>query len=270
MRYGYQIEFITEPCEECNRLPINFNLKEQEIISNLLSKFESKGIIVETEHEAGEIVSHIFIRPKPDGTYRLILNLSRLNEHVDKITFKMETLRTALQLIRRNCFFGKMDLKDAFFSVSIHRQFRKYLKFIWQGKLYAFTCLPNGLSTASRIFTKVLKPMFSTLRKLGHTNVAYIDDSLLQSDTFEGCKLNIRDTLDLADSLGLTVLQEKSIILPTQCIEFVGFMLDSRDMTIRLATRKILDIKKRAGEMLKETSISIREFAKLIGTRAVA
>ena len=108
--------------------------------------------------------------------------------------------------------------------------------------MYAFTCLPNGLSTASRIFTKVLKPMFSTLRKLGHTNVAYIDDSLLQSDTFEGCKLNIRDTLDLADSLGLTVHPEKSIIIPTQCIEFVGFMLDSRDMTIRLATRKILDI----------------------------
>ena len=123
VRYGYQIEFITERCEECNRLPINFNSKEQEIISNLLSKFESKGIIVETEHEAGEIVSHIFIRPKPDGTYRLILNLSRLNKHVDKITFKMETLRTALQLIRRNCFFWKMDLKDAFFSVSIHRQF---------------------------------------------------------------------------------------------------------------------------------------------------
>lgn len=270
VRYGYQIEFITEPCEECNRLPINFNSKEQEIISNLLSKFENKGIIVETEHEAGEIVSHIFIRPKPDGTYRLILNLSRLNEHVDKITFKMETLRTALQLIRRNCFFGKMDLKDAFFSVSIHRKFRKYLKFIWQGKLYAFTCLPNGLSTASRIFTKVLKPMFSTLRKLGHTNVAYIDDSLLQSDTFEGCKLNIRNTLDLADSLGLTVHPEKSIIIPTQCIEFVGFMLDSRDMTIRLATRKILDIKKRAGEMLKETVISIRDFAKLIGKMIAA
>ena len=67
---------------------------------------------METEHEAGEIVSHIFSRLKPDGTYRLLvfLNLIRLNEHVDKISFKMETLRTALQLIRRNCFFGKMDL----------------------------------------------------------------------------------------------------------------------------------------------------------------
>ena len=240
VRNGYQIEFVTEPCEECNRIPINFNIKEQEIISKLLEKFENKGIIVETEHEAGEILSHVFIRPKPDGSFRLILNLSRLNEHVDKKTFKMETLRSALQLIRKDCYFGKIDLKDAFYSVPINKHFRKYLKFVWKGKLYSFTCLPNGLSTASRIFTKVMKPMFSTLRKIGHTNVAYIDDSLLQNDTFEGCKQNIKDTMELADSVGLTIHPEKSIIIPTQSIEFVGFILDSRDMTLRLATRKIM------------------------------
>lgn len=149
VRNGYKIEFLTEPCEKCNRSPINFNSKEQEIITSLIKKFEDKGIIIETIHETGEILSHIFIRPKPDGSYRLILNLSRLNEHIDKITFKMETLRTALQLIRKDCYFGKIDLKDAFYSVPINKQFRKYLKFEWQGKIYAFSCLPNGLSTAS-------------------------------------------------------------------------------------------------------------------------
>ena len=225
---------------------------------------------METEHEAGEILSHVFIRPKPDGSFRLILNLSRLNEHVDKKTFKMETLRSALQLIRKDCYFGKIDLKDAFYSVPINKHFRKYLKFVWKGKLYSFTCLPNGLSTASRIFTKVMKPMFSTLRKIGHTNVAYIDDSLLQNDTFEGCKQNIKDTMELADSVGLTIHPEKSIIIPTQSIEFVGFILDSRDMTLRLATRKIIDIKKRAFEMLNATTISIRDFAKLIGKMVAA
>ena len=31
----------------------------------------------------------------------------RLNEHVDKITFKMETLWSALQMIQKGCFFRK-------------------------------------------------------------------------------------------------------------------------------------------------------------------
>ena len=162
--HGYEIEFESEPCEECNRKPINFNLKEQDIITSLLNKFENKGVVVKTEHEKGEILSNIFIRPKADGSYRLILNLSRLNEHVDKITFKMETLKSALQMISKGCYFAKIDLKDAFYSISINDAYRKYLKFEWQGKLYQFTCLPNGLRTASRIFTKALKPVLLNVR----------------------------------------------------------------------------------------------------------
>ena len=141
VKHRYETEFDSAPCEQCNRMPMKFNETEQEIISKLLDKFEDKGVIVETEHEPGEIFSYIFIRPKSDGTHRLILKLSRLNEHVDKITFKMETLKSALQMIRKGCFFAKIDLKDAFYSVGISNRFRKYLKFEWQGKLYEFTCL---------------------------------------------------------------------------------------------------------------------------------
>ena len=179
VKHGYETEFESDSCEECNRSPINFNLKEQDIVSKLLRKFEEKGVIVKSQHEPGEILSHIFIRPKSDGTHRLILNLSRLNKHVDKIAFKMETLRSALQMIRKGCFLAKIDLKDAFYSVGINESYRKYLKFEWQGELYEFTCLPNGLLTATRIFTKVLKPVFAALQKIGHSNVAYIDDSEL-------------------------------------------------------------------------------------------
>ena len=39
------------------------------------------------------------------------------NEHVDKITFKMETLKSALQMIRKGCWFAKIDLKDTFYSI---------------------------------------------------------------------------------------------------------------------------------------------------------
>ena len=270
VKYGYEIEFESEPCEFCNRQPIKFNEVEQDIISKLLNKFEDKGVIIKSEHEPGEILSHIFIRPKSDGTHRLILNLSRLNDHVDKITFKMETLKSALQMIRKNCFFAKIDLKDAFYSIGINDSFRKYLKFEWQGKLFEFTCLPNGLSSASRIFTKVLKPVFASLRKMGHSNVAYIDDSLLQSESYEQCLQNVRDTMRLVDAVGLTTHPEKSIINPTQCIEFVGFLLNSVDMTVRLAPRKVNNLIELSKEILKAKAISIRYFAKLIGKMVAA
>jgi hypothetical protein len=44
---------------------------------------------------------------------------------------------------------------------------RQFLRFMWEGEKYQYTCLPNGLATAPRIFTKNMKPVFSTLRKQG-------------------------------------------------------------------------------------------------------
>jgi hypothetical protein len=49
----------------------------------------------------------------------------------------------------------------------------------------------NGLASAPRIFTKIMKPVFSTLRKKGQANVSYIDDSLVVSRTKAECVDNI-------------------------------------------------------------------------------
>ena len=47
---------------------------------------------------------------------------------MDKITFKMETLKSALQIIRKGSWFAKIDLKDAFYSIGIYSIFRKISK----------------------------------------------------------------------------------------------------------------------------------------------
>ena len=262
---GYHIEFESEPCSLCNRKEIHFYDKEKTIIDKLLYKFLEKDVIEETGYENGQIISNIFIRPKHDGSHRLILNLSNLNEHVEKRHFKMETLKLALSLVKQNCYFAKIDLKDAYYSIPIAQQFRKYLRFTWNGKLYQFTCLPNGLSSAPRVFTKLLKPIFSTLRKAGHINIAYIDDALLQSDNFDDCILNVKNTIDIVDSVGLTIHPDKSEVLPKQTIEFVGFLINSVDMTVRLTSRKAKDIVSQCSIILKKRNITIREFAQIIG-----
>ena len=270
VKNGYDIVFESEPCSRCNRQEIKFNKNEKTIITSLLSELFEKHVIEKSIHEQGEVISNIFVRPKPDGSHRLILNLSHLNDHVEKVHFKMETLKSALQLVKKNCFFGKVDLKDAYFSCGVNHRSRKYLKFLWQGELWVFTCLANGLSPAPRVYTKLLKPVFAALRKLGHSNVPYIDDSLLQNDTKEGCMQNILDTVFLMDGLGLTVHPEKSVVIPVQCIEFVGFLIDSVTMTVRQTARKAANIKQICISFLCKTTLSVREFAQLIGKLVAA
>jgi hypothetical protein len=69
-----------------------------------------------------------------------------------------------------------------------------------------------------------MKPVFSTLRKKGQANVSYIDDSLVVSSTKAECVDNIHETVQLLDSLGLTVHTEQYVLRQTKCIKFLGFL----------------------------------------------
>ena len=98
VKYGYSLEFETDPCWKCNRGEIRFNEAEQKIIDELLQKFYRKNIIEEAAHEEGEVISNIFIRPKTDGTYRLILNLSNLNNTLNMFILKWKPLKVHFSL----------------------------------------------------------------------------------------------------------------------------------------------------------------------------
>ena len=267
---GYRIEFDEYPLQFSIPNQLLFNSEETEIINAEIEKFLNKQIIVPVSDTEGQYISNIFIRPKKDGNFRVILNLKQLNNTIEHHHFKMETLKSALQCITANCWFGSVDLKDAYYSISVDRRDRKFLRFYWIDQLYEFTCLPNGLTTAPRIFTKVLKVVFSHLRKIGHTNIAYIDDSLLISKSYTECEVNIHDTVQLLDHLGFTIHPVKSVLKPTQTITFLGFVLNSVSMCIRLTSEKALLIKDMCLKLIKSREITIRDFAKIIGMLVAA
>ena len=120
-----------------------------------------------------------FLKEKPDGSFRFILNLKKLNENTTKIHFKMETTMSILKLVAPLTHFTKIDLKDADYTTPVSPSRQKYLKFTNNQDLYKFTCLPNGYCHEHRRFTKVLKPPLSTLRLDNITTAAYLDNKSL-------------------------------------------------------------------------------------------
>ena len=128
--------------------------------------------------------------------------------------------------------------KRAYYSVPIHKTYQKYLTFLWKGRYYEYTCLPNGYAQAPMVFTKLLKPVFACLRSQGQKSVIYMDDSYLQAGSYDLCFANIKATVQLLLSLGFTINTEKSVLALTQCLEFLGFILDSISMTITLTEKR--------------------------------
>ena len=85
-------------------------------------------------------------------------------------------------MVRKKCHMASLDLADACYSVPVAAVNQKYL-FPFESALYKFLCLPNGLTSATGIFTKLLKPLFSHLRKLEHETMEYLDDSFICGDS---------------------------------------------------------------------------------------
>ena len=64
------------------------------------------------------------------------------------------------------------------------------------------------------------------------------DDSHLQGNTCEACFHNIESTIELLQNLGFTIQPTKSILTPTQIMTFLGFLIDSVQMTLELTVVK--------------------------------
>ena len=168
-------------------------------------------------------------------------------------------------LITPNCFMASLDLKDAYNSVFVVHENRKYLRFKFNGNLLQYTSLPNGLPSCPRTFTKILKPVLSTLHKEGHIASAYIDDIYLQGDSLEECLATVMKAIKLFTTLGFIIHPSKSTFIPSQKIKMLGFVLNSKDMTVSPTQDKRDSTIALCSTIFHRKTNSIRNVAQLLG-----
>ena len=132
-----------------------------------------------------------------------------------------------------------IDLKDAHLQVSMHPESRKYLSFMAFGKVYQFKVLCFGLSTASQVFTQVMAPVLAILHSLGIRLRRYLDDWLIQASSREQVLLALRTVFRLCNSLGIVVNWEKSQLVPTQIMVYLGVLLDSVNIRASPAQKRV-------------------------------
>ena len=264
---GTKIEFdcSLDYLPSLSRSQSALNDRDSAVIDAEVQKMLGKKVISACEHVSGEVISPIFTRPKKDGSFRMILNLKALNSQVTYRHFKMETLSTALSLIRKGCYMASLDLKDAYYSVPIHKDYKKLLRFEWKGHLFEFNALPNGLAAAPRLFTRLLKPVFATLREAGHISTVFLDDSLLIGYSEWECIMNVRESLCAISSAGFIVHPVKSVFTPTQQIQYLGVVIDSESMTVKLTQERMDSLKQSCHELLQVHCPSVREVAEVVG-----
>ncbi|KAI2668660.1 hypothetical protein H4Q32_005425 [Labeo rohita] len=214
--------------------------------------------------------SPYFIVPKKSGGLRPILDLRALNRSLLRLPFKMLTTKRMLTCIRPQDWFAAIDLKDAYFHVSILPRHRPFLRFAFEGRAYQYKVLPFGLSLSPRVFTKVAEAALSPLWQTGIRILNYLDDWLLIAHSRD-LLCEQRDlVLRHLSHLGLQVNREKSKLSPVQRISFLGVELDSVSMTARLTNERAQSVLKCLESFRHKTAVPLKTFQRLLGHMAAA
>jgi len=257
---GYKIPFKEIPEQTNPPGESNWSTQEVKRIKIEIDELLLKQAIVECEDCPGQFISSYFLIPKPDGSNRLIINLKKLNKFIIQNHFKMEDICSALALLSQNDYMAFIDLKDAYFLIPVHSEFRKFLRFRFNSKLYQFTCLPFGLCTSPYVYTKIMKPVMNKLRLLGIRSIIYIDDLIFINKSLKKCLKSIHDAINLLESLGFIINFKKSSLIPNQKCKYLGFIINAIDYTLNLTDKKKIQIVELCKSFEVQRYYKIREY----------
>lgn len=262
---GITLDFTGNPNTIPSRIVHLRSRPEVEALSAEIEKLLEKRVIQKCCQLPDQVLSSVFLVQKPNNTYRTIFNMKLLNTLIQYEHFKMDTLDTAKSLLRKNWFLSSVDLRDAYFTVPVAPEYRKYLRFQFNGTLYEFQAMPQGLTSAPRLFTKILKPVLAKLRGEGCICMAYLDDILILSESVESCRLATNKVLALVQKLGFIVNFDKSELEPTQSLTYLGYVLNTVTMKLTLPWEKVTKLKAACHTLLQCRTVSLTKLAEIIG-----
>ena len=196
---------------------------------------------------------------------RPVIDLSILNTYLVVPHFKMETNRSNRASILPGMWTTSLDLSDAYFHIPICHSYRRYLRFVWDNRVYQFRALPFGLSTATPVFTKVMQAAIAHLHSQAIQIHSYLDDSLIKELSPEKLYLNTDVVIRLFLSLGFLISWKKSDLIPSQDFIFLGEHFLTQQGLVLPPQEKFQNLCSRVHLFLSQKTVTARQFWQLLG-----
>ncbi|KAL8590051.1 hypothetical protein ACOMHN_034282 [Nucella lapillus] len=240
--------------------------EKEAVIQSEITLMLQKGAIQELHDPGPGFYSRLFVVPKPNGSWRPILDLSPLNKFIRDMKFRMESTSSIRESIRSGDWAASIDLKDAYFHINIAQAHRKYLRFVWRGRTFQFKALPFGLSLAPFVFTKVCTEVASLARTRAIRLRCYLDDWVILAETQELCQMHVLHLRNLCLCLGFLLNEEKCDLTPSQTFNFLGMKFNTTTMLVSPAPKRVLRLHELLSGLYRQNSTPVRSLYSLLGT----
>ena len=174
-----------------------------------------------------------FLLRRPDGSCRLLTDFRKLNAHIIRSWQPIPGLEEMVVLWNNCEYFSKMDFIKGFYQTNLKRESRKFTgTSIPSVGFFQYKKSPLGLSNSPCFFQTVVERILMGLKnnKSVGNCVAFLDDILSGSPTFDGMVINLRAVFE-------RILKSKMLLKPAKCeffkqrLRFLGVVLDKNGIS---------------------------------------
>ena len=260
LRVGYCLPFLSTPPLSNAPLPMpsySPTSIKGAALEEVTLDLVAKGAVELAPLPSPGFYSRLFVVWKTSGSWRPVIILSHLNRFVDMSPFQMETIQSVLLSVCQGDWMASIDLKEAYLQVPVHPASRHFLRFVFRDRVYQFKALCFGLSTAPQVFTRVMAPVSAILHSMGIRMRRYLDDWLVQSSSRESLLRDLQTVLHFCHELGIVVNPQKSNLLPSQVVQYLGVVIDTTSFRGSPSPERISRLLSTAGEFQSSPPASL-------------
>ena len=231
-----------------------------------------EGIRKPNEPVIPTVVSPLGIEPtKP----RALWDGRFVNEFCKEIPFSMDNVVKVAEVSWKDAYFFKLDHKNGYQHVPLHRDSWKFFGIFWKGKYYVFTVLPFGWKSSPVVYHTLTEAVAMYLRSYGIPMVVWIDDMFGMTqlvykkgndeEQFQSAMRSMVATTWVLFLAGYFLGIPKCFLIPEQVMTYLGIDCDSRTMRFSVPEKRREKYVTILQQLMMKTSVSYSELEQMVG-----
>lgn len=287
LAYGWPINYTREKIPKTTNVNHKSALDHKEHIEAFITKECALGAMIgpfsEPPFQPWCQISPLLTRPKKESNKRrVIIDLSfpegeGVNAGIIKNTYEGEvltyTLPTVLNMCQgiakagRGALLWKCDLERAYRQLRIDPLAYPLLGIRHDGQYYIDICPSFGCRVSGGSQQRVSGAVAHIMHKKGYNTLVYVDDFAGVHRSPEHAINGYNEFQKLCADLGLKLAEEKSVP-PTTKMEWLGFLFDTKKMTVQIPESKLTEILEETKSWEGKRTAGRRELQSLAGKLA--
>ena len=203
--------------------PYRTPFAERPMVEQQLADMLSAGVV---SPSSSPWASPIVIVPKKDGTKRVCVDYRKgVNRVFVQNSYPLPNIDDIFASMGQARVFSCLDLKNGYHQIEIDPRDRPKTAFVCHAGLFEFNVMPFGLSSAPSVFQELMNKVLGT--SLNKHGIAYLDDIIIYSESFEKHLEHLNDIFDKLQKAGLKLKMSKCNFLMKE-VHYLGHILSEK------------------------------------------